>query len=118
GTLRRAAVSRARHEMARGNRSILHAFSDTLYAMTTSGTTKAVILARGLGTRMRAPGEGNPSLARAQADAVDRGMKSRMPMSDGRPFLDYLLAALAEAGISDVCLVVGPEHGEVRDRYS
>jgi glucose-1-phosphate thymidylyltransferase len=82
------------------------------------GATKAVILARGLGTRMRASGQGNPLLDREQANAADRGLKSMIPMSDGRPFLDYLLAALTEAGIQDVCLVVGPEHREVRDRYS
>jgi glucose-1-phosphate thymidylyltransferase len=80
--------------------------------------TKAVILARGLGTRMRAPGAGNEQLAREQADVADRGVKSMIPMSDGRPFLDYLLAALADAGIGDVCLVIGPEHQELRDQYS
>jgi len=83
-----------------------------------SGATKAVILARGLGTRMRARGLGSPLLAREQAKAADRGVKSMIPMSDGRPFLDYLLAALAETGIQHVCLVVGPEHRDVRDRYS
>ena len=80
--------------------------------------TKAVILARGLGTRMRARGSDNELLAREQSDVADRGVKSMIPMSDGRPFLDYLLAALAESGIADVCLVIGPEHREMRDRYS
>ena len=35
----------------------------------------------------------------------------------GRPFLDYVISALADAGIADVCLVIGPEHRRVRDYY-
>ena len=34
-----------------------------------------------------------------------------------RPFLDYVLSALADAGCTDVCLVIGPEHGVVSDYY-
>ena len=34
-----------------------------------------------------------------------------------RPFLDYVLSALADAGCSDVCLVIGPEHDVIRDYY-
>jgi glucose-1-phosphate thymidylyltransferase len=34
-----------------------------------------------------------------------------------RPFLDYVLSALADAGCGDVALVIGPEHGMVRDYY-
>ncbi len=36
----------------------------------------------------------------------------------GRPFLDYLVSALADAGFTDVCLVIGPEHGAVREHYA
>src|ERR1041384_3146564 len=35
-----------------------------------------------------------------------------------RPFLDYVLTALADAGFTDVCLVIGPEHTPVRDYYA
>jgi len=35
----------------------------------------------------------------------------------GRPFLDYVLSALADAGLAEVCLVIGPEHGAVREYY-
>lgn len=35
----------------------------------------------------------------------------------GRPFLDFVISALADAGISDVCLVIGPEHQRIRDYY-
>lgn len=76
-------------------------------------TTRAVILARGLGTRMRR-GDGAAALTEAQARAADAGMKAMIPI--GRPFLDYVLSVLADAGFSDVCLVIGPEHGAVR-RY-
>jgi glucose-1-phosphate thymidylyltransferase len=35
----------------------------------------------------------------------------------GRPFLDYTISGLADAGITDVCLVIGPEHTRVREYY-
>lgn len=75
---------------------------------------KAVVLARGLGTRMR---KADPSAAldERQAAAADAGVKAMIPI--GRPFLDYVLGALAEAGYRRACLVVGPEHREIRDYY-
>jgi dTDP-glucose pyrophosphorylase len=77
-------------------------------------TTKAVILARGLGTRMRAP-DSAASLDTAAAAIADTGLKAMIPV--GRPFLDYVLGALADAGFTDACLVIGPEHGAVRKHY-
>lgn len=77
-------------------------------------TTKAVILARGLGTRMRKPDDG-AALDAAQAAAADAGVKGMIPI--GRPFMDYLISALADAGFTDVCLVIGPEHAGVRAYY-
>lgn len=73
-------------------------------------TTKAVILARGLGTRMREQDSAAP--ASAAADVGAKGM-----IDIGRPFLDYVISALADAGITDVCLVIGPEHNIFRDYY-
>jgi glucose-1-phosphate thymidylyltransferase len=77
--------------------------------------TSAVIMARGLGTRMRRD-ETGAELDAGQAQAAAQGMKGMIPI--GRPFLDYLISALADAGVADVCLVIGPEHDSVRTRYS
>ena len=78
-------------------------------------TTRAVILARGLGTRMRRA-DGNQDVTLAQADVAATGVKALIPV--GRPFLDYGLAALADAGITEIGLVIGPEHQSVRDYYA
>ena len=81
-------------------------------------TTQAVILARGLGTRMRrdASGEGM-QLSAEQSAAAATGAKGMMPLFS-RPFLDYVISALADAGITDVVLVIGPEHQAVREYYA
>lgn len=78
---------------------------------------KAVILARGLGTRMKAADE-RASLSAEQASVADTGVKSLVPLDPDRPFLDYVLSALADAACSEICLVIGPEHGVIRDRYT
>ena len=83
-------------------------------ALSASRTTKAVVLARGLGTRMR-QADASATLTAEQARAADEGVKGMI--SVGRPFLDYIISALADAGITDVCLVIGPEHTQVRDYY-
>ena len=75
---------------------------------------KAVILARGLGKRMRSP-DATARLAADQIQAADAGMKAMIPI--GRPFLDYVLSALADAGFVQICLVVGPEHTAIREYY-
>jgi glucose-1-phosphate thymidylyltransferase len=51
-----------------------------------------------------------------QAKVADTGVKAMIPI--GRPFLDYVLSALADAGVRDVCLVIGPEHEAVRTYYT
>ncbi len=78
-------------------------------------TTRAVILARGLGTRMRREDAG-AQLDAAQARVADGGVKAMIPV--GRPFLDHAMSALADAGIRDVCLVIGPEHDAIRTYYA
>ncbi len=78
-------------------------------------TIKAVVLARGLGTRMRRS-DPETRLDQAQAEAAIAGLKGMMPL-EGHPFLDYALSALGDAGYREVCLVLGPEHGVVREWY-
>ena len=91
---------------------------------------KAVILARGLGTRMRQATDGD--LAPDQAIAAESGAKAMMPIAGprrdaagastsgpvARPFLDYSLSALADAGYTDVCLVVAPDHEAMARHYA
>jgi glucose-1-phosphate thymidylyltransferase len=78
---------------------------------------KAVVLARGLGTRMQAADHG-AALNAFEARVADTGVKALVPLSEDRPFLDYVLSALADAGATDICLVIGPEHRPIRERYT
>ena len=80
-------------------------------------TTQAVILARGLGTRMRRDeAVADAALNEEQRRAAARGAKAMMPLG-ARPFLDYVLSALADAGIRDVTLVVSPDADEIREHF-
>jgi len=76
---------------------------------------KAVILAAGLGTRMRKQDQ-SAGLSDDQARVAETGVKALIPID--RPFLDYVLTVLADAGYSQVCLVIGPGHDHVRDYYT
>lgn len=77
--------------------------------------TKAVILAAGRGMRMRRADDAT-GLDEEQSRAADSGLKAMMPV--GRPFLDYTLSALADAGLRDVCIVVAPRHDAIRGHYA
>jgi glucose-1-phosphate thymidylyltransferase len=77
---------------------------------------KAVVLARGLGTRMRQTDAG-ASLTPAQIAAADAGMKAMMPVRDGRPFLHFVLSALADAKVQEICIVVAPDADDVRRHF-
>jgi len=93
---------------------------------------RAVVLARGLGTRMRQATEGADLRDPIQMQAAETGAKAMMPIvgllrdasgtivsgSMSRPFLDYILSALADAGYTDVCLVVAPDHEAMARHYS
>lgn len=86
---------------------------------------KAVLLARGLGSRMKqegrstSPGATDARLTAAQAAAAAAGAKGMMPIGNTgtRPFLDYVLSALADAGCTSVCFVVAPDHAAIREYY-
>ena len=74
--------------------------------------TKAVVFARGLGTRVRAHDE-TTNLSWQPAAPASAGTKGLINV--GRPFLDYVISAFADAGIKEVCLVIGPEHDVFRN---
>jgi glucose-1-phosphate thymidylyltransferase len=82
--------------------------------MTSQTVDKIVVLARGLGTRMRR-NDAAEAIDGRQAAAADAGMKAMIPID--RPFLDYVLSAAADAGYRHACLVIGPEHHAIRDYY-
>lgn len=82
---------------------------------------KALVLAAGRGSRMRAADEGL-ALSAEQRAAADAGLKAMIPVgpfdsAQGRPFLDHVLHSLADAGFHDVALVLSPAHDEVREYY-
>jgi dTDP-glucose pyrophosphorylase len=78
-------------------------------------SSRAVVLARGLGTRLR---EADPavSLTPEQQRSADAGLKPMVPVN-GRPFLEYVLSAIADAGIRQVALVVAPDHHVIRRHF-
>lgn len=76
---------------------------------------KAVVLARGLGTRMR-QADSAARLDAEQEAIAQTGLKAMIPI--GRPFLDYVLSGLADAGYEEVCVVIGPDHTGVKDYYT
>jgi glucose-1-phosphate thymidylyltransferase len=59
--------------------------------------------------------EAGVTLGPQQDEVASQGIKGMI--SVGRPFLDYVLSGLADAGVTRVCLVIGPEHGAVREYY-
>ena len=75
---------------------------------------KAVILARGLGTRMQKP-DNSTELTEEQTAVAKTGVKTMIPID--RPFLDYVISALADAGYQRICLVIGPENDEIKNYY-
>jgi glucose-1-phosphate thymidylyltransferase len=82
-----------------------------------SGEFLSVVLARGLGRRMQ-EGDERAELDPVQQRAATAGLKGMMPLgATGRPFLDYVLSSLADAGCGDVILVVAPDHEAMRARY-
>ena len=52
----------------------------------------------------------------AQSKVAETGVKGMIPIK--RPFLEYVISALADAGLSEVVLVLGPEHDAVRRHFT
>jgi dTDP-glucose pyrophosphorylase len=72
----------------------------------------AVVLAAGRGTRMRRE-QHSAGLTANQLEVASSGLKAMMPV--GRPFIDYVLSGLADAGYPRLCLVIGPDHRNLQD---
>ena len=85
----------------------------------TGAPVTSVVLAGGLGRRMQQD-DATVSLDAAQRSAASAGRKWLVPVGEGhrRPFLDYVLSALADAGYREAILVVPPDHACLRDRYA
>jgi UDP-N-acetylglucosamine diphosphorylase / glucose-1-phosphate thymidylyltransferase / UDP-N-acetylgalactosamine diphosphorylase / glucosamine-1-phosphate N-acetyltransferase / galactosamine-1-phosphate N-acetyltransferase len=65
---------------------------------------------------MRRPVQEDSALTSAQQVAADAGAKGMMPF--GRPFLDYVISSLADAGITSVVLVVAPDADAIREYFT
>ncbi len=78
-------------------------------------TIKVVILAAGRGSRMVRDNSA-AEMSDQQAAVADSGVKALIPID--RPFLDYVLSNIADAGFRHVCLVIGPRHDALRDYYT
>lgn len=75
---------------------------------------KAVILARGLGTRMRASDDLTVLNAK-QAEIARQGIKTLIPILGEKTLLDFIFESLSNAGFLKFCLVIGDEHQAIQD---
>lgn len=57
-------------------------------------------------------------LTAEQERAANEGAKAMMPLARGHAFLDYVLSALADSGITEVCIVTANDDDAVRARYA
>ena len=76
---------------------------------------RALILAGGLGRRMQTD-DPQAALDDGQRKAAEAGLKALIPIA-GRPFLDYVISSLADAGLDDVGLVISPGPNLLRQHY-
>jgi len=67
---------------------------------------KAVVLARGKGTRMQEKKD-DDSLDERTRRMAARGLKGLIPVR-GRPFLDYIVDSFLQVGVDRICLVIAP----------
>ncbi len=73
----------------------------------------ALVLAAGRGQRL-ATSDASRLATPAQRQAAARGLKAMMPVGhDGRRLVDHAIARLAEAGCTDIALVVPPDHDDL-----
>lgn len=69
-------------------------------------------MARGLGSRLRA-GDGQ-GLTPDQQKIAESGVKALVPVIGRKTLLDFTIERLIEAELSEICLVIGPEHDIIR----
>jgi glucose-1-phosphate thymidylyltransferase len=77
-------------------------------------TSKAIILAGGMGTRMQRAHPSDDELGEEAARLADKGLKGLIPVA-GRPFLDYVIGSLLESGSREICLVIPPANAELQE---
>ncbi|MBK9529128.1 MAG: NTP transferase domain-containing protein [Acidobacteria bacterium] len=58
---------------------------------------------------------GDVELTEEQAQAANSGLKALMPLIGAKTMLDFIVENVTAAGFSNICLVIGPEHGAIRD---
>jgi glucose-1-phosphate thymidylyltransferase len=75
----------------------------------------SVILAAGRGTRLQSPSD--TTLTAAQSAAASSGLKAAFPLH-GRPFIDYVLSSLADAGFDEALIIVRSDDTILRSRYA
>lgn len=79
------------------------------------GIEKVIILAAGLGKRMRE--KGDVFLDKETEKFASRGLKSLIPLKSSKAFLDYLILNLEKANYSKICLVVNPYRKEFKNYF-
>ncbi|PID59785.1 MAG: nucleotidyltransferase [Ignavibacteriae bacterium] len=76
-----------------------------------------VILAGGISSRMKKPPTDTSNLKEEMITEANQKSKSMISMSNKRPFLDYLLYNIKEAGYKNVLIVIGENDNSIKDYY-
>jgi len=80
----------------------------------TGSTRKAVVLAAGAGSRMRR--SDHDRIGPGNREAAREGLKGLIRFHD-RPFIDYVIQSLIEAGLDDICLVISSARNRLWEYY-
>ncbi len=79
---------------------------------------RLVILAGGISSRMKKPGEVKLNVDKKIIQDADKKSKSMIGVGkDYRPFLDYLLFNSKQSGYNDIVLVVGERDSSIKEYY-